>query len=93
MSQAARTKRAARLLLTAAMYTAIPTAAAPPLQSRTGPARGAGRPLPARRRRVMELPADGEEQRKKITSAVLDSQELILWMKATPSRAALPPRS
>jgi hypothetical protein len=41
----------------------------------------------------MELPADGEEQRKKITSAVLDSQELILWMKATPLRAALPPRS
>ena len=29
--------------------------------------------------KVMELPADGEEQRKKITSAVLDGQELIMW--------------
>lgn len=28
---------------------------------------------------VMELPADGEEQRKKITSAVLGGQELIMW--------------
>jgi hypothetical protein len=28
---------------------------------------------------VMELPADGEEQRKKITSALLAGQELIMW--------------
>ena len=27
----------------------------------------------------MELPADGEEQRKKITSALLAGQELIMW--------------
>jgi hypothetical protein len=29
--------------------------------------------------RVMELPADGEEQRKKITSALLAGQELMMW--------------
>jgi hypothetical protein len=28
---------------------------------------------------VMELPADGEEQRKKITSALLAGHELIMW--------------
>ncbi len=28
---------------------------------------------------VMELPADGEEQRKKITTALLDGRELIIW--------------
>lgn len=28
---------------------------------------------------VMELPKDGEEQRKKITSALLDGHELIMW--------------
>lgn len=28
---------------------------------------------------VMELPADGEEQRKKITSALLSGRELIMW--------------
>jgi hypothetical protein len=28
---------------------------------------------------VMELPADGEEQRKKITAALLAGQELIMW--------------
>lgn len=29
--------------------------------------------------RVMELPAEGEEQRKKITSALLSGRELIVW--------------